>query len=228
MPQLKRTLGEIGWDGWVLVLCGAAAVLIAILDFTQIITLGTENTLRLLIVSAGLLMGAAAAQVSRRNAEIRELRDQLNVASVELINDGDELHFHMTQSVFQAKKFLLDTTLNAERATIVYPANDWSNYHNAIFRRVQRGEISCRRVEVIFNRERLEYVVMRLLLYQGLDYYIRFVVQLKGWAVPCKLVAWSLMKNSIAIRVLRRVSSACRCRPLINCTLSLKLHTSNA
>ena len=50
MIQLKRMFSGLGWDGWAFLLCGVAAVTVAVLDFTQIIHVSSEDALRLIII----------------------------------------------------------------------------------------------------------------------------------------------------------------------------------
>jgi hypothetical protein len=174
MFSIKRTISELGWDGWTLLLCGVGAIVIAFLDFTQLITLSIENALRLVIAAVGLIMGAIVAQMSRRTTELRELREAVGITSVELLSGQRDFRLHAKQNIAKAKKFVLDVSLTAERATIIHPADDVHSYYQTIFERLQRKEISYRRVEVIFNKERFEYLIFRLLVYEGMDYFIRY------------------------------------------------------
>lgn len=174
MFNFKRILGELGWDGWTFLLCGVAALVVAVLDFAQVITLTSESALRLVIVAIGMVLGAIAAQTSRRTAEIKDLRDAVGVTSIELIRVGKESQLHVQQSLSRAKRFVLDTTLHRDRANLNYPTDDRTHYHYTMYERLQKREISYRKVEGIFSKERLEYVISRLLIYEGTDYLIRY------------------------------------------------------
>lgn len=175
ISRLRLVLTEIGTEGWIFGLTALAAVIFGLLDFTPVINLTSDPALRMILVALGLVMLSILAQTGRRSIEMKELRDSLGASSVELIGTGDEFRLHAKRQMTKAKKFVLDTTLNAERApTLTHPADNPAHYYHTIWQRVHNREITYRRVEVIFNKERLEYVVSRLLVHEGTDFYIRY------------------------------------------------------
>ena len=101
--MLKRMLNQLGWEGWTFLLCGATAIGIAILDFTQIINLSTENALKILIVGTGMVLGAIAAQASRRSVELSDLIGTLRISSTELIEQGEDFQLHVKQTISKAQ-----------------------------------------------------------------------------------------------------------------------------
>ena len=56
---------------------------------------------------------------------------------------------------------------------IVYFSGTENDYRRAVYDRVKKGEISFKRVEVIFHRQSLEWVIFRLLLHENYNYHIR-------------------------------------------------------
>lgn len=170
MSKIIRILGSLSLDGWTFLLCGIAAVILVVLDFIEIVHFTNEEALRIIIVAIGLILGAIATQSARRTAELKELREALGATTIERI----ESDAHVQQSIIHAKKFILDTTLHLPRAKIVHPADDPTNYHYTIFERVKRKEVTYRKVESIPNKERLEYVLSRLIIFDGMDYLVRY------------------------------------------------------
>ncbi|MEM7132059.1 MAG: hypothetical protein AAF702_37470 [Chloroflexota bacterium] len=173
MKNPRKSLSELDWDGWIILLSGILAIIIALLDFSQVVVLSTSDSLRLIIVALGVMLAAIAAQTSRRAADIRELGDVVGATSTELINSS-EFELHVMTKAMTARSFILDTSLNAERASLTHPLDRNHHYYNVIFERLRSNEISYRRVETIFNRERLFYVISRLLYHENMDYYVRY------------------------------------------------------
>ncbi len=174
MFKVRRVVSEFGVDGWVLVSTALVAILIGLLDFTPLVNITTDPTLRMILIALGMTMAAIVAQTGRRTAEMKELRDTLGAASIELISSGSDFQNHTKQRIAKATKFVLDTTLNIEEAIIVHPADNPNHYYHTIYERVYKKEITYRRVEVIFNQERLEQVIARLLIHEGQEYFIRY------------------------------------------------------
>jgi len=173
MIKIKQVLTELGFDGWAFLLCGAGAVVIAVLDFTQVVHLTTEDALRMIIVAIGLMMGAIAAQSGRRTAELQDLRDALGATSVEVVRP--ELRTsHIRQNVVRAKHLILDTSLHVLRAKNIHPADNPNHYYYVLYERLKRKEITFRKIDTITSKERLEFVVSSLLVFEGLNYYIRY------------------------------------------------------
>jgi len=167
MGRIKRTLAQLGFDGWAFLLCGVGSVVIAVLDFTQVVHLTNEDALRLIIVAIGLMMSAIAAQSARRAAELKDLRDSLGATSIELVNYSERRLY-----AIQARKFILDTTLHLTDAkNMTHPA-DLPNHH--YYARVMKNEITVQKIEAIPTKERLEYVISRLIIYEGANYLVRY------------------------------------------------------
>jgi hypothetical protein len=123
-----------------------------------------------------MILGAIAAQTSRRAAEIKDLQNAVGIASIELVRTGKETQFHVQQRIIQAKRFVLDTTLHRERATLSHPLDERNRYLHTLYERLQKHEISYRKIDGIYSKERLELVILRLLAHQGTDYLVRCYV----------------------------------------------------
>lgn len=135
MVKIKQILTQLGFDGWAFLLCGVGSVVIAVLDFTQVVHLTSEDALRMIIVAIGLMMSAIAAQSGRRTAELQELRDTLGATSVEIVkSDSDK-----RESIIRAKQFVLDTTLHLSRAKITHPADNPNHYFCVLYERIKRN-----------------------------------------------------------------------------------------
>lgn len=181
MKSVRKIISELGWQGWTLLLCGMVAILIAVFDFSQVISLTTENALRLIIVAVGLVLGAIAAQTARRNAEIIELKQELAEAigtTESLLLAGDrEFAQHLVTSVTNAQHFVWDTVLNRAWPSPhlePYFSGVQEDYKRLLYDRIRKGELGFRRVELIFHRISLEQVMQRLLIHDGLHFYIRY------------------------------------------------------
>lgn len=151
-----------------------AAIVIALLDFVQLIHLNTESSLRFIMIATGLILGSLAAQASLRKADLQDLANAVGATRVELIGSGREFQSHVRQNIYDAQQFVLHTMLTAERATIIHPLDNSNDFSSVLFERISRNEISYRRIEVILHRERLEHVLYRLLLYEGMNYLLRY------------------------------------------------------
>lgn len=93
---------------------------------------------------------------------------------IEILEAKQSFPQHLVQSISNVQKFVLDTSLNYEHAALPGTDDPQWDYKQIMQRCVSRGEISFRRIEVIFNRERLEEVLRKLLVYQELEYFIRY------------------------------------------------------
>lgn len=179
--KLRRVIGSLGWDGAFLAVCSVVAIVLGILDFLPQLQLTGDPILRVVLSFVGLLLGAVAAQATRRRTEIlemkMELKDAIGVAEVELLPTHKEFGQHLVPSILKAKQIVWDTVLNR-----VWPApglaphfsGDQAEYKRLLYERVSRGEIGFRRVEVVFNRVSLGQIVQRLLIHEGFSYYIRY------------------------------------------------------
>jgi len=179
MASLKDVFLKLGWDGWTFSLCGIAAIIISVLDFLQLINLDSGNAIKIVLLACGLLMAAMAALSSRRSADIAELQNSihewLGAAHIEQVRDGRDFHAHARQSISHAKKYIVDTTLNSTEADIVHPVEALGSYYNLLYERLKKGEIAYNRVEIIYNKKRLESVIARLITHRGMEYLIRYI-----------------------------------------------------
>lgn len=96
-------------------------------------------------------------------------------SSIILIDDWNDLYAHSRLAIGKAKKFILDTTFTAMRSHhITHPKDYPESYEYTIYNRVRNQEIYYRRVEVIYNKERLETLISRLLVHEGFNYLVRY------------------------------------------------------
>jgi hypothetical protein len=178
---MKIMLKQLGWEGWILLLSGIVAIVIAVVDFSQLLSLSAEAALRLIIVATGLSLGAIAAQTAHRKAELVELENELKEAigstdSLILENDK-EFAQHLVVNVTNAKSYVWDTVLNRAWASISldpYISGDQAEYKRILYERVRKGELGFRRIEIIFQKVSLEQVIQRLLFHAGYHFYIRY------------------------------------------------------
>ena len=176
MSIFKSVVRSLSIDEWILGLSALAAVVIGILDFTPLVDIADEKVLvRMALIAIGLLMSAVVIQEGKRSAEIKALRDAVGTSSVELLS-GKEFVLRAERSIARARNFVLDTTLSATYAGVTrkHPLSARDTYYYTLYKRLQNKEIVYRRIEVIFNRERLESVIFRLLVYEGMNYYLRY------------------------------------------------------
>lgn len=180
MKDVKKLVSGLGWEGWTFLLCGITAIVITLLDFSPIVSLSTENTLRFITVAVGLILGAIAAQTARRNVEITELKQELAeaIGSTEsLLLSDREFALHLVTSVLNAREMVWDTVLNRAWPSpqlTPYFSGYQKEYKQLLYERIRKEELGFRRVEVIFHKHSLEQVIQRLLLHEGLHFYIRY------------------------------------------------------
>lgn len=167
-----RQIKDIGLDILALGLTGLAAIIIGVSEFAGWIQLSNDQLLKMILVAIGLLMSAVVAQAMHRASEVKELRDAVGVAEIKILDSDRAFPESLASSISRAKKFVLDTAFNFEYSS--ESPRVQSNYKMILDRRLKRGEISFRRVDVIYNKERLDMVIRRLVRYEGLEYYIRY------------------------------------------------------
>jgi hypothetical protein len=117
-------------------------------------------------------MATLVVQTSRRALEMKELQNLVGASSIELVRHGREFEFHVEQSFRKAKRFVLDTRLSRERASLTHPADNLSR--SSLYNRLRKREITYRKIQDISSKERLEHVISRLLIYEGMDYFVRY------------------------------------------------------
>ncbi len=174
MSKIKQFFGKLGFDGWANAIIGIVAIAFGLLDFIPQLKLDQNTILRLILIVSGLLLTGFASQSARRSSEIDDIKKAINLTETRLVYSGKEGTNALREYVTHTKKFILDTTLTAERANIRHPLDAPDSYHNALYQRVRNKEISYRRVEIISTKERLEYAIMRLIIHDGTDYLLRY------------------------------------------------------
>lgn len=172
MFNMKQFIQNIGFDNLALGLTGLVAIAIAVSDFVGWIQLSVDQLLKMILVATGLLMAAIVSQALRRASEIKELRGELGVAEIRVIDSEKTFPQSLVSSISKTKNFVLDTAFNFQYSSESTISHD--NYKLILYRRVRRGEIRFRRVEVIYNKERLKHVIRNLLRHEGSDYFIRY------------------------------------------------------
>jgi hypothetical protein len=165
---------ELDVEKWILRLAAVAAVAIGVIDFTSLIELPANHLLRIVLIAIGLTMAAVSTQTSKRFAEMNELRHIFGAASIELIENQKDFEDHSKQSAARAQRFILHTRLGTNSAKLVHPLDDFESHSKVIYERVSRGEIRYQRIETFANKDRFELAVFRLLVYEGLDYRVRY------------------------------------------------------
>ena len=123
------------------------------------------------------MLGAIVVQSVRRASESEALLTSLDASLIEPINSS-EFHFYVQNQIAKAKRFVAETTLHQ---TIVYrkefhhpddlPKTD---YASTLYKRIQKEEITCWVIETIPTKERLEWVIFRLLVFEGIGWYFRY------------------------------------------------------
>jgi len=180
MKNLKRVFDNLGIDGVIFGIASIASITIGVFSFVgsffnfQPIT-GNQLS-SVLIGTVGFLIAAVVALSAKRKNEIREIKDAIGISESELINSNREVEERFAFSARQAKRFILDTSLNRvipDSANIAYFSGVESEYRRAIYERVKRGEVNFRRVEIIYHRQGLEWAIFRLLLHDNPNYQIR-------------------------------------------------------
>ncbi|MBD3342450.1 MAG: hypothetical protein GF353_25345 [Candidatus Lokiarchaeota archaeon] len=173
MREIKQLFILIGIDNLIIGLTGLVAVTIAILEFTGLINLSTEQLLKMILIALGLLMTAVVSQALHRSSEVRELKKEIGIVDLKLLNCENEFQKNLTSSVSNATRHVLDTALNFE---YTQEANDpQDNYKLMLQKRIEKNELVFRRIELIYNKERLEDVIQKLFKY-GIKYkyYIKY------------------------------------------------------
>jgi hypothetical protein len=90
---------------------------------------------------------------------------------VETLEAKQSFPQQLVRSIRRAKKFVLDMNLIEEVPRELN--TPYKKYRQILEERVSGGELSFKRVEVVYSRERLERIVTRLLKHEGQDCFIR-------------------------------------------------------
>lgn len=177
MNKSKFSFRDFGIDDLIFFLTGIAAIVFSILSFFGKIPLDDKETSSIIIGAIGLLMAAAVAQRAKQRSEVVDLREAIGVSESTLIKSSREFGQHLVPNVLRVERYVLDTMLNraypSARAQTFF-SGPQAEYRKLLFERVTKGEISFKRVEVIFHEQGLEEVIRRLLLHEGHNYFIRY------------------------------------------------------
>jgi hypothetical protein len=176
MKSFQQTLKYLGVEGWAFGLSGIFAIIFSVASFLGYIPLSTEQSIQILVGAMGALMLAVVSQTAHRHSEFSELRDLLGVANLELIGNNAEYVQHLLQNIVGATTFVSDTILSPPITPMSQPdyfSGSRADYKLLLYKRVIKGEISYRRVEIISSKFSLERTIYRLLLFQGHKFLLR-------------------------------------------------------
>ncbi len=172
---MSRLYSRLGWDGLTLLACGIIAIVIGVLDFTPLLNISAENGLRLVIVAIGFVLGAIVALTNRFVTENDNLRRSLNGATVELFTSSNDLFAHACHNVLLDKtRHVWDTNLVPSRGKAENPLQGHNQLYKSIYQRIARNEISYSSVYIIYDKTELEFIVSRLIAFEGKRYSIRY------------------------------------------------------
>jgi hypothetical protein len=171
MKALKHTFQNLGIDSWIFALTGLGAIVFSILSFFGKLPFTPEQTTAILVGAIGLLMTAVVTLGARRQTEISELKNALGIAEAQLLNSGREFGQHLASSVVKTKLFVLDSNMTSTIPRLA--SGQQSEYKRILSEKVYKQEIAFRLVGIVFHKQDLENKVFKLLLHEGLRYYIR-------------------------------------------------------
>ena len=175
MKNLVEHLRNLGIDGWLFGFSGLAAIIISLISFLGF-QIPLEQLLQIILGAIGALMLTVVAASSRRTTEISEIKNMVGTTETRLLHAKDFGRF-ISSSAINSKSFILDTGLNQGPPVplqLPYFSGLQGDYKKILYERLRKKEISFRKVEIIPHKERLESVIFRLLLHEGLAYYIRY------------------------------------------------------
>lgn len=175
MKTLKRYYRDLGLDSFIFGILSLTAIVVSVISFVGIVPITSDRLSSLLIGSVGLLMSSVVALTVKRKNEITEIKNAIGMSESEIIHSTREMEKCFASSAWQAKRFILDTSLNRilpDSMPIRYFSGVEDDYRRAIYERVKNGEISFKRVEIIFHRQGLEWAVFRLLLHEHHNNYL--------------------------------------------------------
>lgn len=177
MSKIQRTIREMSWDERSLHISGFAFILIGVLSFFPTIEFLGGIYPKITLVAIGILLRAIVAQNSLRKHDLEEFTNALGATSVELIGDSRSFKSHFGQNILVAKKDILQTLLTSKYTKITHPTDNPDHPSRILYERVSNSELSYKRVELILSSERLKHLVYRLILYEGLDYLVRYYAE---------------------------------------------------
>lgn len=176
MKIFKWCYENLDFDSLLLALSGLVAIIFGIVSFIGFIPISGEQLSSILISSLGILMASVVALTVRRKSEIKELKESVGISETKIVYSTRELENYFASSARQAKRFILDTSLNRvllEPTPVKFFSGIEDGYRRVVYDRTSKGQISFKRIEIIYHQASLEWVIFRLLLHEGHDYQIR-------------------------------------------------------
>lgn len=176
MKFLRSILTHLELDSWIFGLTGIFAIIFSIISFLGIVPLSTEQSVQILLGAMGTLMLAVVTQTARRQIEFSELRSLLGVSNVELLTSRSEYKQHLLFNIARINRCVSDTILSppvTPKSQPEYFYGSRTDYKMILYKRVAKGEISYRRVEIIASKFSLERTIYRLLLFEGHKFLLR-------------------------------------------------------
>ena len=165
------------------------------------IPLDTEQSIQILVGAMGALMLAIVSQTARRQSEFSELRDLLGISNLELIANNAEYVQHLLQNVVGTKTFVSDTILSPTITPMSQPeyfSGSRADYKLLLYKRVVKGEINYRRIEIISSKFNLERTIYRLLLFQVYKFLLRHYIAPPSFIPILNLVSFD--DNKVYLR----------------------------
>lgn len=176
METVKRYYKDLDFDSLIFTLLSLAAILFGVVSFLGIVPVTGEQLSSILIGSVGILMASVVALTAKRKNEIKEIKEAVGISESKIIYSIREVEEHLASGARQANRFILDTSLNRvlpEPMPVAFFSGIEDGYRRAVYDRTRKGEVSFKRVEIIFHQQGLEWAIFRLLLHEGYDYQIR-------------------------------------------------------
>lgn len=190
MRRFRQILSGVGWDGVLFVIAGMVGFVVAILGWTGIYEMSADPGINWVLVSVSALLWATVSQTGRRTAEVlnlrqtldaemRRLRSEIGTSQIEVLEMRDSFPNALgerltseTGRLTSGSLIVRDTTLRRE---VAIHSDAHQKYQADLEDQLLKGKVQFRKVEVIFNIERLRYVLMRLKMFQtlGEDYLLR-------------------------------------------------------
>jgi len=170
MLRIKRLIGQLGFEGLVLGLLGLVAIGVAVVSLLGV-RLKSEVLLSVVIGALGLLIEAMVIQVANRKADVEQLREAFGLSDIEILDMKKGFPHHLAQSALQAQDFILDSEMSNQIQSLGPDVQQV--YQRIRDKRVLKGELDFKRVEVIYSQRSLESVVKKLLTFEGHRFLIR-------------------------------------------------------
>ena len=176
MKSFKSWILNLGVDGIIFGLSSIIAIVLGVLNFVGYVPMTIDELSAIIIGAIGALMLSVVALASRRSAEIDTLKRAIGISDSQIITTKRQLEEHSAILAQNTDRYILDTSLSRmypDITPIPYFSGIEGPYRRIIFNRVRGGEIIFKRVEIIYHKQALEWVIFRLLLHNKGDYLIR-------------------------------------------------------